>query len=82
MSESSVDELVEVVEQADDPGLKHYYCEQRYRNESGQRVAICGVILDGAHICPRDMSCGCILCPDCDAMSGPNCPVLGGPCIC
>lgn len=59
-------------------GVKHYVC-------SGGRVAFCGLDLRGAHVCPADMSCGCMVCPDCDRVHRrtlPACPLTGGPCDC
>lgn len=60
-------------------GLKHYAC-------SGGRVAFCGIDLRGAHLCPTDLSCGCVVCPECarvDRRWGPTrCPLTSGPCEC
>lgn len=60
-------------------GTKHYVC-------SGGRIALCGVDLAGAHLCPTDMSCGCSVCVDCvrvDRLWGPTrCPMTGGLCDC
>ena len=61
-----------------DGGVKHYVC-------SSGRVAFCGLDLSGAHICPGDLSCGCVVCPDCDRVHRatiPACPLTGGPCDC
>lgn len=45
------------------PELQHWYDP-----DSDATIALCGKDISNEHWCPDDYSCGCIICPACEAM--------------
>ena len=56
-------------------GLSHTVCE--CRRERPLYIALCGVDVTAAHVCPDSLACGCVPCVVCEDLIDAPCRFCG-----